>query len=242
MLGSLRKKVAFTLAELLITIAIVGILAVMVLPTLIQRNEERMLLLQFKQTYSILQRAYQAIQGEYGDFNVWKGTNTTYNMFIPYLKVSESCHKTNGCFPNVIYPSFNPTEGTCIRSNFYTSKTEKVRLMNGASISFGATSMLVDINGDKKPNRYGYDVFTLGFSNLHPGIITGAHTENDESWMYEAGLAMCSKALKNCNQMYSGYSCAHWVIRKGNMDYIHRNLSQSEWKSLFKYTKYKPNY
>ena len=63
---SLKRKVAFTLAEVLITLGIIGIVATMTLPTIITNYKVKVLENQFKKADSIIQQAIQNTANEYG--------------------------------------------------------------------------------------------------------------------------------------------------------------------------------
>lgn len=52
-------KVAFTLAEVLITLGIIGIVAAMTLPVLMGKYVERERITALKKTYSLLQQAFE---------------------------------------------------------------------------------------------------------------------------------------------------------------------------------------
>lgn len=58
-LGSLfpKKKLAFTLAEVLITLGIIGIVAAMTIPTLINKKQKAEIETQLKENYSIIQQS-----------------------------------------------------------------------------------------------------------------------------------------------------------------------------------------
>ena len=51
------KKIAFTLAEVLITLGIIGIVAAMTLPTLIQSNKNKEVEAKLKKIYSVMNQA-----------------------------------------------------------------------------------------------------------------------------------------------------------------------------------------
>lgn len=55
----LQNKFAFTLAEVLITLGIIGVVAAMTIPTLIARVQNKELETAFKKNYSMLQNAYE---------------------------------------------------------------------------------------------------------------------------------------------------------------------------------------
>lgn len=61
-----NNKPAFTLAEILITLSIVGIVAAMTMPVLIQNHQKNVLKQQFKKSYSLMQQAYQKVFADNG--------------------------------------------------------------------------------------------------------------------------------------------------------------------------------
>lgn len=63
-------KKAFTLAEVLITLGIIGVVASMTLPALIQKNNEKQIVVRLKKLYSMLQQAHLNIINEYGPLDV----------------------------------------------------------------------------------------------------------------------------------------------------------------------------
>ena len=66
-----RKRIAFTLAEVLITLGIIGIVASMTLPSLIQSYKERVTVTKVQKAYSILNQAFKRISEEYGEPQNW---------------------------------------------------------------------------------------------------------------------------------------------------------------------------
>ena len=60
------QKPAFTLAEVLVTLGIIGIIAAMTLPSLIKHYKQKVLQEQFKVGYSLFQQAYLKIQADWG--------------------------------------------------------------------------------------------------------------------------------------------------------------------------------
>jgi prepilin-type N-terminal cleavage/methylation domain-containing protein len=93
--------VAFTLAEVLITIAIVGVVAAITIPTLIQNAKEKSTVTRVKETYSILSQAYKHAEEEYGTPENWYTGNgnmsnkqSHIDMATPmkkFMKLSEDC-------------------------------------------------------------------------------------------------------------------------------------------------------
>ena len=105
----MKKKNAFTLAEVLITLGIIGIVAAMTLPTLIEKHKKKVFVTKMKYTYSVLNNAFLMAQQEYGDPKDWdwgKGLTQENTLRIiqtyisPYLAKSyESWSTYNGSVP-----------------------------------------------------------------------------------------------------------------------------------------------
>ena len=64
------KKAAFTLAEVLITLVIIGVVAAMTIPTLISDYQEKVTITKVATAYSILSNAWQMSLVESGSFKI----------------------------------------------------------------------------------------------------------------------------------------------------------------------------
>jgi len=64
-------KVGFTLAEVLITLGIIGVVAAMTIPTLMQKYYEKQTVAKLKETYSILSQALKSASQEEGLPEEW---------------------------------------------------------------------------------------------------------------------------------------------------------------------------
>ena len=83
----MKKFRAFTLAEVLITLGIIGVVAAMTMPTLIKDYQKKTWTTQLQKTYSILEQGFQKMMADDGvdklsDTTVWasKGTTECYNL------------------------------------------------------------------------------------------------------------------------------------------------------------------
>lgn len=88
----MRYKFGFTLAEVLITLGIIGVVAVLTLPALIQRNRVTTVETRLKKFYSSINQAIQMAEVKYGDKENWapKDTDEFWNVYIkPYLKYTD---------------------------------------------------------------------------------------------------------------------------------------------------------
>lgn len=89
-----QSKVAFTLAEVLITLGIIGIVAAMTLPVLIQNNKNKEVEAKLQKIYSVMNQAILMSEIDNGPKEYWPLScdgetecKTYYNKyFIPYIK------------------------------------------------------------------------------------------------------------------------------------------------------------
>ncbi len=96
MTNSNLNKFAYTLAEILITIGIIGVLAVIVLPVLISSSRKKVTEAKLKQTYSILSVALNAAESELGS-----------PFYYGYANNGVTCPpNTFFCGDNVLYKDF----------------------------------------------------------------------------------------------------------------------------------------
>lgn len=91
-------KQAFTLAEVLITLGIIGVVAALTLPSLISKNNTAAMESKLKKTYSVLSQSLLFAAGELGGLDAVEfkdgNTESTEEMFYTYLekylKISKS--------------------------------------------------------------------------------------------------------------------------------------------------------
>ncbi len=100
-----KNKVAFTLAEVLITLGIIGVVAAITLPTLIANYKNKVLLNQAKNSYSIISNAMMQAKSQngydsYGDiFSKNKSTDDIIQELSGSLKTTKICKRGQlGCW------------------------------------------------------------------------------------------------------------------------------------------------
>ncbi len=239
---------AFTLAEVLITLGIIGVVAAMTMPSLIQKYKEKVWLNQFKTTYSILSQAYLSAYQEYGLPEEWGlSTNSqdkdsiakASSYLFKYLKLANDFKQNDKNSSNGLPVHYKDLDGTNLGTNFngWNGRDYVVVLTNGAVIGINSigyiaqdansqnkkflVSMYIDTNGVRGPNQFGKDFFFI-YLNSHENypVITGYPLW----WISEKN---CS--TKTTSGWYSGGACATWIIKNWNMDYLHRELTHDEW-------------
>ena len=228
------KKAAFTLAEVLITLAIIGIVAAMTIPTLISNYQEKATVTRLKETYSMLSQAYQFAVNDYGNTASWKFGIDMYdpnahiamaNYFKPYLKLSADCVGKS--------QEYVKEHCAAVPSMSLEKNATAMRLNNGATLYFRIWSpncdshyaaikeattcgqIIVQTN-PMKSNENGKDTFWfyLTTKGIIPVGMDGSYLEFERA---------CNPEIVNPYPSFSYnnnmYACSAWVIYNGNMDY-----------------------
>ena len=228
-------KRAFTLAEVLITLGIVAIVAALTLPSLIAKHNERAWLTAFKKTYSVLSQAYIRAYEENGVASDWCSEQNTecakiyFNILAPYLNVAE-VWGFNQPFNNSIRGKYRDLDGrTMGHVEVFHDAYYKFLLNDGTligimySVDLNNPLLQVDTNGLKGPNQLGKDFFFISLISKQNYPIIGGYSL---WWLYDN--VYCSKS--GGSGWWRGGGCSLWLIATGNMDYLHRELTLDEWK------------
>lgn len=177
------ERAGFTLAEILITLGVIGIVATLTIPNLITNYQKQHTVEQLKATYSILNNALNTAKVENGtNVSNWYIPNdsdssaSTYfaeNYILPYLKTLNICgtntsgncdHKvgylSNKTLSNKYYfsisgsaYSFTLLNGTIARVSLHT--------ITGNTVAKCRVQIFLDINGKQQPNIMGNDAFII---------------------------------------------------------------------------------
>lgn len=172
-INSVLYKFGFTLAEVLIVLGIVGIIAEMTIPALINDTKEQIYKTAYKKSFSVISQAFTRALGDnaliyqsgtYGS----QGAEANFATIRQYISASKQCTTTtlSECWntngevwkqesSNV--PSFIDKSGMAWR----------LRQPDSANLH---PSIFVDTNGHKGPNQYGLDRFTYFFGYI-PGDV-----------------------------------------------------------------------
>ena len=170
------KFLGFTLAEVLVTLAIVGIVAALTLPTLIQNHQKKVAATRLKSTYSILAQAIMLSENDNGPESGWvvdregySGTKIIENFIRtyiePYLKTVKRDELKNSSAPYVYYYRKNgELIGISGHSHYSIALTNGVYLLFNTAYGDGVSDDIkvrIDINGEQAPNIVGRDLFTI---------------------------------------------------------------------------------
>lgn len=165
-----KKFKAYTLAEIIITMIVIGVIMSMTLPSYIKNSKKLEWIATYKTAFSIINEATMLVMAENGGslINAWSDTGVMYTKYQPYLKIAKTCSGAPGgnCFATS-YAYMNTGTTTC-------PAQRSVILTNGMSLGFqawqGTTTLgninyiYVDTNGLKGPNIIGKDYFQIEVS------------------------------------------------------------------------------
>lgn len=172
----LLNKPAFTLAETLITLGIIGVVAAMTIPNLITEHQKRVTVTRLQHAISVMNQSYRLAFDEVGEASPKEIYSMGGEAFVgkywsPYLKISNICNKHTDCGYKNRKP-FRYSNGNKAPQAVSTLKDDVIwfQTIEGfvyavyyykQSDTANAGFMYVDITGGSGPNIFGRDVFIL---------------------------------------------------------------------------------
>ena len=215
--GNYYKK-AFTLAEVLITLGIIGVVAAMTLPSLINNIQSKQLEAGLKKQYSIISQVfdYMYVNDMCTTTDCLTGTDI-YNNFGKFVKNIKKCNINNPdtriCFEKSrdhnywdYSKSWNYIVTDVIDDGQFV-------LPDGALISFnvytGTVVVATDVNGKlKRPNALGHDVFLFQVLNKgNRGVLVPMGAEGT---IYQDSSQYCTTTGRTT--AYNGLGCTYKAL------------------------------
>ena len=228
-------KKAFTLAEVLITLGIIGVVAAMTIPTLVANYRTKALESGFKKSYSLLMQSLINVQNEYwGGFG--SGENAYQTEFYKALWKSYKIETHNsigeasdllGYRHNGKY-SVKDYAGNVMETFPGCPQLPTHILADGSAVggvyNCYANWLMFDVNGAGGPNALGHDIFYFGFdSNTRKLLPLGEKAYS--FWDFANHDLYCSK---NSTNDYNGVGCTYWALR----DICPNDVTKGYWECL----------
>lgn len=208
------KKIGFTLAEVLITLGIIGVVAALTIPNLLNQTNDTELKTAWKKAYSELNQAYQQLIIDNGgvDFSgqcANLDNECLRDLFRSKLKTIRTCDEDAIAECMALDAKFG--DGTTTAESLginnewpaivvSSSYAIKVRA-HQQDCSYGFPRecgwMQVDVNGRKKPNIAGKDIFFLGLAKtkLVPMGAMGDSISTNSCAQGASGIGCSAKYL-----------------------------------------------
>ena len=223
---SLKKQVAFTLAEVLITLGIIGVVAALTMPSLIANHQKLQTVTQLKRTYNVLSNAVRMSVAENGDVEEWVledgdgvqlSSEFANTYLIPYLQVIKNCETdtTGECGYELSHINGSDNSASVKNYSRFILNDGTIVFIRAKSDPAGAVFQKivyinVDINGHKRPNRIGRDYFEFAL------VLS---TNND---MYKplgkinaSGQSQTTETIQNNCSKGTGEYCAAYIMNNG---------------------------
>jgi len=218
-------KKAFTLAETLIVMGIIGIVAALTLPNLNSSTGDKEKVTKVKKIYSELNDAFGRAEAVYGPVDEWcvgYSGDCKYRHFdriTEFLKISKSCDKISSCSTSISTLDKNGSGGMAY---------EPIAILSdGAVIAESAKGQIVvDIDGaEKGANKQGSDVFKFLY-DANKGVYvnddllsnTSGYVTNE--YYSDSKINMPFSSEVNSCEMLRALDATAWIINFDNMDYL----------------------
>lgn len=220
----MKKLNAFTLSEVLITLGIIGIVAAMTLPTVINKYRDKQILTQFNHAVSLFSQGFMAMANDNGgkltnimESGPWNDfRHLKEDFYKQYFKIQKMCIPY-GSFTECIPYKYKALDKATEATNFCSTYRHIAILSNGMIFCLGMPNgredgwenrfeLEVDINGLKGPNVLGIDGFKFYITNN--GVLKYSK------------IGTCD--LSMIGNGYNGHRCSEWIIKHQNLDYLYK--------------------
>lgn len=211
----MENKRAFTLAEVLVTLMIIGVIAAITIPSLRKSAGDREIIAGTKKAYSTVSQAILLAENDNGPIRRWglidgtdAGVMDAYEKVKPYFNIARYCGASEkGCWAKQAYK----LDGTLIGSDlacygdncvaFSTADGVNYSIDIGGASAYGITTagmnmaFIVDVNGDKKPNMMGIDMQYFNATS-DKGVVPGGLDDTSKCIAKTNGLTCTAILLK----------------------------------------------
>ena len=230
----MKKILAFTLAETLIVMGIIGVVSALTLPNLNSSTGEKEKVAKVKKIYQNLNDAVGRAQAVYGPFNEWFSADGNATLqttrfterVTEFMKVSKNCGKNTGCWSTA--PLLHSNGEVNVSNNHFQSlqsdkKSNFVLLADGIALAINVSGnyvkFRVDIDGPNKgKTQEGSDIFdfTIASVSIDDTLAPFQLTPSSEPSAWK-------------NNLIINYETA-WVIKNDNLDYL-KCLDKLNWET-----------
>ena len=238
-------KKAFSLAEVLITLGIIGVVAALTLPSVVQNYQKRSLEVATQKFYSVMSQAIKQYMADEGvddlrGSSLLAGDDDSDEVLIAkddeffkkYLK-AQICE--DGCFADNYKTLTGETSYEVGKSVDGYDMKGRYLLPDGMvvdSYSYGALgdndtpgTIYVDVNGRKGPNKIGYDLWSMSVfydGVIDEGTLSPECRKNNDCKYYENAKVARNERFESCrtggNEYYGG-CFGHFLENGFKFDY-----------------------
>lgn len=225
----MKIKNGFTLAEVLITLGIIGVVAAMTIPSLMANYKAHKLKTQFLKAYSETKQAFKMMEADDITLDPLSYQQNTqdkfYQTMMQYFQGVTDCgHLSGATGSKTMLPCYNWGDNTktykSLDGKFAAPRTYfddgQFALQDGTlfllenQMGTGRLWVSIDINGfNRPPNKWGYDLFTFDFQD--EGLIPMGNQKTE----YNDKESFCNF---NSSSNMNGIGCTQEALN--NPDYF----------------------
>ena len=208
------KGLAFTLAEVLITLGIIGVVAALTLPNLVANYKKQVLVTQLKAEVNIIENSFRKILANEGvdDLNntpLFNELGFDKDYYISQTGFSEISNDSEMAFAQEIRKKNRYLSSSHIFT-FYLNNGGcfGVRGYRSLTTSPYYPVVYVDVNCDKSPNSLGYDQFAIQFNRFGRRQSANSFISlcNEGTRKYSISIVLSD---------YIGFGCFNKVVQDG---------------------------
>ncbi len=217
-----RKISGFTLAEVLVTLLVIGVVAALTIPVMLSSTNDVQLRAKWKKCYQDISNGMQMFVTKNGaNLNgLFASVDDERNQLASFLHYTKTCDAgtavgPNGCFPSGLRYLNGQSTG------FDLSSLSRAVLPNGSSIAIGQRNInctftdntltnicgeiYVDVNGNDEPNTLGrdiYEMYLFADGSVKPRGTTGDNPITDPATSCIEGSTAATNYGWGCGRKY----------------------------------------
>ncbi len=227
-----NKRFGFTLAEVLITLGVIGVVAALTLPSVMSNYQKKLIAKQLEKTYADLENLIKSSEVDNGSFEEWDyslpARDFTEKYFMPYIQLTpcDSHTPVGRCFQTVNHTWYRTygaleTSGAILLSPKYILKDGRSICIYVYQAMYNTQMLkyvwfIVDVNGPRGKSELGKDVFYFTLYNYtygkkHRGLKLG------DIYTAYGGYTIPSDELLDCmeSKYHWGANCGLLIQRNG---------------------------
>ncbi len=249
----MKNNKAFTLSEILITLTIIGVIAAITIPTLMQKYTEHANVQKLKKTYNTLSNAFAQAIAENGTIDTWTSAdnyNDRASVIIPiitsYIKAAKTCPSFDAkylCFAQTYKKrsgvNANPVAwGARTSDSIVLSDGTVIKIVIGSGDGYPSQWCKMNIKDASRSSTNNYIQY-CGVIDVDLNGSAGPNTDGVDFFVFKIfqdGILPSGRqsdvtwvedfklqCLPSTNNNASYGSCTAWAIMNGNMDYLRCN-------------------
>lgn len=235
----MKNYKGFTLAEVLITLAIIGVVAAITIPSIVANKDKQAWTSQLKKTYASLENARRLAISTNGEdmADLFSSTDSTagnaaLTAMAKHLSIAKNCGAGKGCWYDgmkflngTYYDSFDANNGS-----FETALNGfhgKAILADGTLIDVAnwGSNCTLDQSSQYSPAHYKYycGAITIDVNGIKPPNTLGKDVyvfDVTKEGFYPHGIQYSNDDIfGDCQMSQKGWGCAARVLKEGGINY-----------------------